>query len=170
MKTFILLSAVPGAGKSTWAEQYRLTHKNVKVVSSDAVRKEITGAFQNFEHEDEVWAKYFSLINEYAEKYDDITVIADSTNLRNCYREKYVEQVKGFDFKMLVVFKKDLDVLLYQNKLRSEAQIVPDDVLISMYNSFEEPSQKVIDFFDEYTVIYKRFDSSKVKDSFHYQK
>ncbi len=170
MRTFILLSAVPGAGKSTWAEQYRLTNENVKVVSSDTVRKEITGEFQNFEHEDEVWERYFSLINEYAEKNEDITVIADSTNLQNIYRKKYVEQVKGFDFKILVVFKKDLEVLLRQNRQRSQSQIVPDDVLISMYKSFEEPSEEIIDYFDEYIVIYKWFDSSKVKRSFHYQK
>lgn len=170
MRTFILLSAVPGAGKSTWAEQYRLTHKNVKVVSSDSLRKEITGEFQNFEHEDEVWKEYFDRINNFAKNNDEVTVIADSTNLKNYYRKKYIEQVKGFDFKILIVFKKDLEVLLRQNRLRSEDQIVPDEALINMYKSFEEPSQEVVDFFDEYMVIYKWFDSSKVKDSFHYRK
>ena len=169
MKTFILLSAVPGAGKSTWAEQYRLSHKHVKVVSSDDIRKELTGVFQNFEHEDEVWEAYFSRINKYAKDNDEITVIADSTNLRNKYREIYLEKVKGFDRKVLVVFKKDLKTLLRQNKQRATHQIVPENVLKEMYNGWEDPSEKIIDFFDEYVVIYKWFDSSKVKDSFHYK-
>ncbi len=169
MKTFILLSAVPGAGKSTWAEQYRLSHKNVKVVSSDEIRKEITGEFQNFEHEKEVWDRYFLLINKYAHENDDITVIADSTNLQNIYRKRYVEMAKGYDRKELIVFKKDLETLLRQNKERRHSQVVPEDVLISMYKAWEEPSEEIIDFFDEYVVIYKWFDSSKVKSSFHYK-
>ena len=169
MKTFILLSAVPGAGKSTWAEQYRLSHKHVKVVSSDEIRKEITGEFQNFEHEDEVWSAYFSLINKYAEEEEEVTVIADSTNLKNKYRKIYIDRVKGFDRKILIVLKKDLETLLRQNKERRESQIVPEEVLINMFKGFEDPSDEIIDFFDEYVVIYKWFDSSKVKESFHFK-
>ena len=169
MKTFILLSALPGAGKSTWAEQYRLSHNNVKIVSSDTLRKEITGEYQNFEHEEEVWDKYYSLINEYAEKNDDITVIADSTNLRNYVRRFYVERVKGYDHTVLIVFKKDLETLLKQNQVRIHSQVVPEHVIKSMYESWEDPSEDVIDFFDEYVVIYKWFDSSKVKRSFHFK-
>ena len=37
-----------------------------------------------------------------------------------------------------------------------------------MWEAYEEPSQEIIDNFDEYVVIYKWFDSSKVKQSFHY--
>lgn len=169
MKTFILLSAVPGAGKSTWAEQYRLSHKHVKVVSSDEIRKEITGEFQNFEHEDEVWNAYFSLINVYAKEEEEVTVIADSTNLKNKYRKIYIDRVRGFDRKILIVLKKDLETLLRQNKERRESQIVPEEVLINMFKGFEDPSEEIIDFFDEYVVIYKWFDSSKVKESFHFK-
>ena len=49
MKTFILLSAVPGAGKSTWALQYKKTHPHVFIVSSDDIRKELTGVYQNWD-------------------------------------------------------------------------------------------------------------------------
>lgn len=170
MKTFILLSAIPGAGKSTWAEQYRLTHKHVFVVGSDEVRKEVTGEFQNFTMEKEVWKRYFDYINKYAlEGPEDVTVIADSTNLQNKYRKTYIEKVKGFDRKVLVVLKKPLDVILRQNLQRSENKIVPENIVISMWKSWEEPSEEIIDWFDEYMVIYKWFDSSKVKDSFHYK-
>lgn len=169
MKTFILLSAVPGAGKSTWAEQYRLTHKHVYVVSSDECRKEVTGEYQNFTKEPEVWDLFFKKILEYRDKHDDVTVIADSTNIQNKYRMIYGERVVGFDRKELIVLKKSLDVILRQNKERNENKIVPEDILISMWNQYEEPSDEVIDLFDEYVVIYKWFDSSKVKQSFHYK-
>lgn len=168
MKTFILLSAVPGAGKSTWAEQYRLTHKHVLVVSSDEIRKEITGEYQNLEHEKEVWDLFFRRILEYRDKYDDVTVIADSTNVQNKYRKIYAEKVTGFDRKILIALKKPLEVILKQNKERNESKIVPEHIVRSMYESYEEPTDEIIDSFDEYVVIYKWFDSSKVKQSFHY--
>lgn len=169
MKIFILLSAVPGAGKSTWAEQYRLTHKHVLVVSSDEIRKEITGEYQNLEHEKEVWDLFFRRILEYRDKYDDVTVIADSTNVQNKYRKIYAEKVTGFDRKILIVLKKPLEVILKQNKERNESKIVPEHIVRSMYESYEEPTDEIIDSFDEYVVIYKWFDSSKVKQSFHYK-
>ena len=169
MKTFILLSAVPGAGKSTWAEQYRLTHKHVYVVSSDEVRKEVTGEYQNFSRENEVWDLFFKRIIEYRDKHEDVTVIADSTNIQNKYRMIYGEKVTGFDRKELVVLKKSFDVILKQNRERNENKIVPENILKAMWDQYEEPSDEVIDLFDEYVVIYKWFDSSKVKQSFHYK-
>lgn len=169
MKTFILLSAVPGAGKSTWAEQYRLTHKNVYVVSSDEIRKELGGSYQFLEREADVWKIFFDRILEYRDKDEDVTVIADSTNVENKYRLIYGEKVTGFDRKVLVVLKKPLEVVLRQNRERNEAKIVPDSVVEHFFKVFEEPSEQVIDMFDEYMVIYKWFDSSKVKKSFHYK-
>ena len=169
MKTFILLSAIPGAGKSTWAEQYRLTHKHVLVVSSDEVRKEVSGEYQNFDHEKEVWDLFFKRIIEYRDKYDDVTVIADSTNIQNKYRMIYAKNVTGFDRKVLIVFKKTFETILKQNKERNENKIVPENILKSMWDAYEDPSDEVIDNFDEYIVIHKWFDSSKVKQSFHYK-
>ncbi len=169
MKTFILLVGVPGAGKSTWAEQYRLTHKHTFVVSSDEIRKELSGVYQNFDHEKEVWEIFLSRILEYKDKYEDVTVIADATNLENKFRLFYAEKTVGYDKKILVVIKKSMDVVLRQNKERNESKIVPEDVIKRMWNTYEEPSDEVIDKYDEYIVIYKWFDSSKVKDSFHYK-
>ena len=89
MKTLIVLSAVAGAGKSTWAEQYRKTHHHVHVVSSDEIRKELTGKYSDLSHDKEMWRIYFDRIREYAAKDQDVTVIADSTNILNKYRLLY---------------------------------------------------------------------------------
>ena len=55
----ILLSAVPGAGKSTWAEAYKRENPNEKVfvVSSDEIRKELGGSYQYFKEEAKVEEK-----------------------------------------------------------------------------------------------------------------
>ena len=39
MKTFILLAAVAGCGKSTWANNFKKDHPNTFIVSSDELRK-----------------------------------------------------------------------------------------------------------------------------------
>ena len=169
MKTFILLSAPAGSGKSTWAEQYRLTHKNVFIVSSDGLRKELGGRYQNFEHEAEVWQRFYSDIEKYRDSMDDVTVIADSTNILNKFRINYGKNLTGFDKKILVVIKKNLKDNLKANKLRNENRIVPDEAVIRMHEIWEEPDEECLSYYDEYILIDKWFDSPKVKESFHYK-
>ena len=169
MKTFILLSAPAGSGKSTWAEQYRLTHKNVFIVSSDALRKEIGGAYQNLHHEAEVWQRFYIDIEKYRDMCDDVTVIADSTNIYNKFRITYGKNLQGFDKKILVVIKKNKEEVLKTNKLRNENRIVPEEAIDKMYENWEEPDEECLSYYDEYILIDKWFDSPKVKDEFHYK-
>ena len=48
MKTLIMLSAMPGSGKSTWAKAYQEAHPHTLIVSSDEIRFELTGQTQDF--------------------------------------------------------------------------------------------------------------------------
>ena len=48
MKTLIILSAMPGSGKSTWAKNYQSEHPHTLVISSDQIRYEITGSLTDF--------------------------------------------------------------------------------------------------------------------------
>lgn len=169
MKTFILLSAIPGSGKSTWSEEYRLTHKNVFVVASDQIRKEIGGAYQNFEHEKEVWDRFLNDIIKYRDSYDEVTVIADSTNVINKFRKYYPEQLSGFDKKILVIIRKDLESILEYNKKRDPGRIVPEDAIRRIWDNWEEPTQEVLDLYDEVIEVKNFFNSPNVKDEFHYQ-
>lgn len=169
MKTFILLSAIAGSGKSTWAEQYRLTHKNVFIVSSDGLRKELGGAYQNFEHEAEVWRRFYSDIEKYRDSMDDVTVIADSTNIINKFRILYGKNLTGFDKKILVLIKKSKEEILKANRLRNENRIVPDEAIERMCNNWEDPDEETLSYYDEVIVVDKWFDSPKVKEEFHYK-
>ena len=157
MKTFILLAAVAGCGKSTWANNFKKDHPNTFIVSSDELRKELGGDYQNFDHEKEVWELFFSCIEGYAKEYEDVTVIADSTNVFNKYRLYYGKNIKGFDKKVLLILKKNIDELLKQNLSRDKEKIVPEEVIHNMYRDFEEPSQEVIDCYDEVVTLTKWF-------------
>lgn len=170
MKTLIVLSALPGAGKSTYSEQFRRTHKNVFVVSSDEIRKELTGEYQNFAMEKEVWETYLNRLNEYAKKeLDDLTVIADATNPTNYFRKYYFENTYGYDEKILVTIFKPWELLLKQNMMRNEKKIVPLYAMEKLRAEWENPNQEIIELYDQYLRINRWFSSDKVPQKFYYK-
>ena len=149
MKTLIILSAMPGSGKSTWAKKYQEEHSHTLIVSSDQIRFELTGQMQDFSKQKEVWELFSSRIHEYAKQFDDVTVILDALNDLNELRKKYVNENPEFDKYILVLFPRTVEQINYYNKQRSDDAIVPDDQLEMLINKWEEPSEEVINLFDE---------------------
>lgn len=153
MRTFILLTAVPGAGKSTWASHYAKEHDNVYIVSADEVRKEITGSYQNFSMQDRVWETFRQRIHEYAKENINAIVIADGVNDTNQIRLFYRYETPEFDRHVMVFIVKPLDVIQRQNKERELEKQVPPAVVESFYKRIEEPSPEVKNAYDECFVI-----------------
>jgi len=153
VRTFILLSAVPGAGKSTWASRYALSHDNVHVISSDEVRKEVTGAYQIFNQEPKVWETFRRRIHEYAKLGEDVTIIADAVNDTNSLRKYYANEASEFDKKIFVFIEKPVDVVLAQNHMRRQDKWVPEDVIMMFYKKVEQPSEEVISLYHEFIYI-----------------
>ena len=149
MKTLIVLSAMPGSGKSTWAQKYQEEHPHTLIVSSDKIRYELTGSMQDFSKQKEVWDLFSFRIHEYANKYDDVTVILDALNDLNSLREKYVKENPEFDRYELVLFPRTLEQVRYFNKQRDGKLIVPDDELEMLINKWEQPSEEVIKLFNK---------------------
>lgn len=148
MKTLIILSAMPGSGKSTWAKHYQKEHPHTLIVSSDQIRYEITGQMQDFSRQKEVWELFSLRIHEYAKEYDDVTVILDALNDLNCLREKYVKENPEFDKYELVLFPRTLEQIKFYNKQRNESSVVPDEQLEILVNKWEEPSKEIISLFN----------------------
>ena len=149
MKTLIMLSAVPAAGKSTWAREYRDSHPNTYIVSSDEVRMEIcNGSFKDHSRQKEVWEEFERRIHEYG-KIEDVTVILDALNDVNPVRLKYLTTTPEFEKKILVLFPTSLKKSQMLNGERLEDMQVPGDILVELYNKFEAPSQEVLDLVDE---------------------
>ena len=149
MKTLIILSAMPGSGKSTWAKRYQEEHSHTLIVSSDQIRFEVTGQLQDFSRQKEVWELFSLRIHEYAKRYDDVTVILDALTYLNVLREKYVKENPEFDKYVLVLFPRTVEQIRYFNKQRKESSVVPDDQLELLINKWEEPSPQIIKLFDE---------------------
>ena len=154
MKTLIMLSAVPAAGKTTWAKKYQEEHENVYIINSDDVRLEITGGnYQDHSRQKEVWELFERRIHEYANKGDDVTVILDALNDINPVRMKYLSTTPEYDRKVLVLFPTTLDKSMKYNGERPWPNKVPDDILVELNHKFEEPSKEVLDLVDEVITI-----------------
>lgn len=162
MATLILLSAIPGSGKSTWARKYQREHQNVHIVSSDDVRKKLTGSQQNFGQEALVWQTFLETLNSYGEKEPDCTVIADATNLQNKYRRYYFEATPVFKKHILVVFNIPYEICCEQNKMREAEKIVPPAAMERLRNEFEPPTGEVTKLYDEYLIVGPSFVSKKI--------
>jgi predicted kinase len=162
MRTLILLSAIPGSGKSTWAKKYQKEHSNTFIVSSDEIRLQLFGKVNDFSHEPIVWKTFLEQINYYANEFSEVTVIADATNLQNKYRKLYFESTPKFEKHILVRLDIPYDICLIQNKMREKERIVPLDAMERMKLEMEEPSEEVLHMYDDYIVV-KDFISSKAK-------
>ncbi len=162
MKTFILLSAIPGSGKSTWAKKYCELHPNTHIVSSDEIRVSLWGKPNDFRDETKVWDTFLSEINNYAQNEESVTVIADATNLQNKYRKMYYESTPLFDRHVLVLFKIPFEICCIQNKMRAKDRIVPEAAMEKLKNEYEDPSTEIISLYDEFIEIHD-FMSNKAK-------
>lgn len=155
MRKMILLSAVPGAGKSTWAENYKRYNpeERVYIVASDEIRKELGGSYQYFKEEAKVWQLFLERTNQYAEDYEDVTVILDSTNLTNKFRRMYFEQTPKFDKHVLVYFDVTFEKACERNLSRHELKVVPHHAMVHLYEELEPIDQETINLYDEYIKI-----------------
>jgi predicted kinase len=150
----ILLSAIPGSGKSTWARKYQEEHPNTFIVSSDEIRVRLFGKVNDFRDEPRVWKTYLDDINRYAETYEDVTVIADATNLQNKYRKMYREGTPKFDRHVLVLFDLPYEICLIQNQMRTPDRIVPRSGMDRLKAEMEQPTPEIIKMYDEYVVVH----------------
>ena len=148
MKTLILCTAIPASGKSTWSRLYKKEHENVFIVSSDEIRYELTGCYTDRSKQKEVWELFSKRIHEYGSEKDS-TVILDALNDRNYLREKYVKENPEFDKYVLVTFPGETERSIRLNEERLDDTKVPSDVMKTLIDTFEEPSEEIKSLFDE---------------------
>ena len=153
MKKLIILSAVPGSGKSTWAKKYQSEHPNTYIISSDQIWFDLTGVYQDFSRQKEVWEIFEQRIKDYAKLEGDVTVILDALIDLDILRRKYVETTPEYDEHELVLIYRTFDEVKKFNRLRPQEKWVPDEALIALFEKFELPKKEIIDLFDKYLYI-----------------
>ena len=97
MKTLILMAGIPGSGKSTWCEKYRLEHPGTYVIDTDETRKKITGSYLKFpDRMETIFDEMIKETNEiFSSSSGDCTVIEDSIFLDDYRRRYYMRNAKS---------------------------------------------------------------------------
>lgn len=163
MRTFILLSAMPGAGKSTWAKHYVSTHPEAIIVSSDEIRVKKFGSASVVSHDDLVWPEFQRELEE-GLKEDGKTVIADSTNLSNKYRIQYARSMASFaDRKILIYFSVSYETCCRRNQMRAADRVVPAEAMERLKAEWEPLSDETMDAYDEVIQIDEDLKEKKLK-------
>ena len=136
-KLFIMIGA-PGSGKTTWCKNN--VPKNAVYISRDEIR------FSIIKDKDSYFSKekivYDIFINKINEALDSgLDVYADQTSLNAGSRKKLIDALnKKPDEIIGIYFTTPLDIILQRNAQRTGRALVPEDVVINMFNSVTRPT------------------------------
>lgn len=138
MSKLYIMMGIPGSGKSTWCKK-NISNKDT-YVSRDRVRFGLLNPGDNyFAKENEVYRNFIGMINERLAKYNEAYV--DQTSLNSGARRKLIRSLQIKPDEIHVIWlKTSLQKSLLQNAKRQGLERVPDNSVISMYNSLERPS------------------------------
>ncbi len=146
MSKLVVLSGVPGSGKSYFSKMLRRKKAgHVYIISSDSLRDLVTGSQRDLSEEDLMWKIFYDLARVYAADPKGIVVL-DATNRNTKYRIDAVKELKNmFDEADLVLFDIPKEVVLRQNLDREFP--VPEAVIEEYFAEFELPTKSDYEFF-----------------------
>lgn len=152
MNKLVILSGVPGSGKSYFSKTIqKVKNSHVYVVSSDAIRKLIGGTQSNLNNEELVWQMFHDLARTYAKDKDGI-VILDATHISSTLRVERNKDLKPlFDETILVMWNLDKNVVSNQNLQREFP--LPPEAMEMFFTKFELPNEIDKEFFDKIVMI-----------------
>lgn len=127
MAKLVILSGIPGCGKSTFINNYHWGGP-VVVLSTDQIRKTLTGDASCLEKDDMVWKYIYALLQS---PPVNATYVVDATNLVLKRRKSYLQFKNKFTSIALWYLAVDLDVALHRNATRDRH--VPEHVIRNMY-------------------------------------
>lgn len=136
-KLFIMMGA-PGSGKTTWCKNN--VPKNAAYISRDEIRFSIIKDKDSyFSKEKIVYNIFINKINEALES--GLDVYADQTSLNAGSRKKLINALnKKPDEIIGIYFTTPLDIVLQRNAQRTGRALVPEDVVVNMFNSLTRPT------------------------------
>ena len=131
MRRLVLLSGLPGSGKSTYV---RASFPNAIVISSDEIRKGMTGSYAILASDmQDVYRAMIDEANRAFRESDDVTIVLDSTFLDEDRRTFFLSRIKGADRVVLVaLLYHSIDTVLSRNMAREKEKRVPESVILEM--------------------------------------
>ena len=152
MNHLIVLSGVPGSGKSFFSRRIKATlKKHVYIISSDELRFNILGNQRDLSEDVLIWKVYYALVKAYSVDKDGVVVL-DATHSKKEYRLDNIAPFKElYDQIDLVCFRLDKELVLEQNKDRENP--IPKENLLKLIEEFEMPDDEERAFYDHVDII-----------------
>ncbi|MHA1280950.1 MAG: AAA family ATPase [Promethearchaeota archaeon] len=141
MPLFIMMIGIPGSGKSRWIEE-NINKDDFVIVSTDKIRKEITGKVSDISQDDNVWKIAKQRIKEALSNGKN--AILDATNVN---RKKRLEFIEGLPPCKLIAKIIDVDPKIAKKRIlndiaeRVDRSHVPLDVVDLKYKEFLNESR-----------------------------
>jgi predicted kinase len=133
---FLMLIGIPGSGKSYWIEK-NVNKDEFCVVSSDDIRKEITGDVSDLSQDKIMWQTVKERVVEMLSQGKN--VILDATNVNGFYRRNFIKdlpcklQAKRFDIDLETAKKRVINDI--DNEV--DRSHVPVHIIERMHMQFE---------------------------------
>lgn len=139
MPRLFIMCGLPASGKSTFAQQF-IKNSDTRYVSRDEIRFSMIKEDEKyFSHEKEVFKKFASTIAKtLAGGFD---VIADATHLNRISRDKLIRAIDQYITEYTItyiVLETSLETCMKRNALREGRARVPDSVMKSMAENWED--------------------------------
>jgi len=137
----IMLCGLPGSGKSHYANLISKENSEIKVFSSDALRKEIFGD-ENIQGTSEDKEKLFVELHRRIKTWlsEGGTAVYDATNLNKKRRIAFLHELTNIPcYKKCVLFCIPYKECLQNNNKRE--RVVPEEVIKKMYMNFQPPHE-----------------------------
>ena len=152
MAKLIILSGVPGSGKSYFSHLLRdYKHGHVYIISSDTLRDLVTGNQQDLSEDQLMWSFYYDLAKLYSRDKKGIVVL-DSTNVEATYRIEAAKTLRSlFEQVDLISFSIKPEVIYRQNLDREWP--IPTEVITDYIEKFQLPTKEDEEVFDNVYVI-----------------
>ena len=148
-KKLYLMCGPAGSGKTTWVREHATPGVSAHI-SRDRIRfKMVKEDEYYFSREKEVYMEFTRQICKAlsCEWVDEVYV--DATHLTKKSRESLIREIDSvcpfFDI-IAVAIKPSVEQCLAQNAQRSGRELVPEQVIMNMYSSFEDPWDDDIEY------------------------
>ena len=151
MPRLFIMCGLPASGKSTFVQQF-IKNNDIRYVSRDEIRfSMIKENEEYFSHEKEVFKKFAGTIAQTL--VDGFDVIADATHLNRISRDKLIRAIDQYTTEYTItyiVLETSLETCMKRNALREGRTRVPDSVMRSMAENWEDItiSEKSYDRYD----------------------
>lgn len=130
----IIMVGLPGSGKSTRAEELATT-ENCTVLSSDSIRKELSGSEQDQNQNDKVFKLLYQRMNELLSRGE--SVIIDATNTTMKSRKRILSECKFPCYKEVQLVATPTDQCIERDAARDRS--VGKEVIDKFEQSFQCP-------------------------------